>query len=410
MLESNGMMAERRREMERKKFGAVLGALAAGFVLSASSPAQAAFDAVSGYLQGDPSPGKLIPYWAAEGDLATIIGIENTSGQSGPTVGSTSEGDAADVAIHVTVFNHRSSHLFDDTLCLSPFDFGYIILQKPSPSNKQLDDLRAGKSIILSRDDGDLGSADHGYVSLKALAKFSSTNGSCKSDSDTVDYDSLNAPAEPLAVWTIVQDVGAGFFGTEVPVATALVDDSSGKVTGGLGAFGLIPGPTSITADPSGLACSDSGDGSTVIARFDVNPNVGSETSIFVWLRRNLFNVSGDPAAGCNRNAATLIGFLDCETEKEISTTVSLPDEVNVINPADLNGIAQCSRNGLFRGVLRFEMPDTGFLWSHITQEDAHFRMNFLGYNLDCNTFLSEWFSSGNCSGLNHSTGNQGFD
>jgi hypothetical protein len=34
-------------------------------------------------------------------------------------------------------------------------------------------------------------------------------------------------------------------------------------------------------------------------------------------------------------------------------------------------------------------MPDNGFLWSQITQEGQNFRENFLGYNLDCNTFIA---------------------
>jgi hypothetical protein len=80
---------------------------------------------------------------------------------------------------------------------------------------------------------------------------------------------------------------------------------------------------------------------------------------------------------------------------------------VNVINAeTDLNGLSQCTRSSKFRGVLRFTMPDTGFLWSHITQDSMHYRENFLGYNLDCNQFITSFFG-GTCAGLSHATGRQ---
>jgi hypothetical protein len=381
------MMAERRREMERKKFAVVLGVLAVGLMLSASAWAQGG--AVTGYLMGDPSPGKLVPYWAVGGDLATIIGLENTSGQEGPDgPPSTDLGFAGDILIHVTAFSNRSTHLVDDAICLSPFDFGFVILQEPRITEAQEADIQfeEDKGIIFSREAGDLGTSTFGYVSLKVAGKFGSTNGSCSGSDTPTTYS--GGESEPLAAWTILQDVGDGFFGTEIPTPTALVNDVTGAVRGGLGAFGLIPGPTQITADTGGVGCSDSGDGNRVFARYDVNPSNGSETSIVVWQRRNQFNVSGDPGAGCNR-LGTQIAFLDCETEQEVSTSLSLPDEVNLINPANLNGISQCTNDGLFRGVLRFTMPDTGFLWSHLSQEDANFRMNFLGINMDCNWFIS---------------------
>ena len=64
--EKKGTMEERRNTMERKKFGAGLIALVAGIVLSVGS----AF--AHGYLQGDPSDGKLVPYYEISSDQATI--------------------------------------------------------------------------------------------------------------------------------------------------------------------------------------------------------------------------------------------------------------------------------------------------------------------------------------------------
>jgi hypothetical protein len=325
--------------------------------------------------------------------LATIVGIENTSGQEGPDgFASTELGDAGDINVHVTAFNGRSSHLVDIDICLSPFDFGFVILQEPPPTDGQEGDIGVENGVgrILWAGGGGLGTATFGYLSLKVTDKFESTNGNCSGDSLPVD----DGEAEPMATWAILQDVGDGFFGTEIPTPTALVHSTSGAVTGGPGAYGLIPGPTDVSCE------TNSGDGNRVIARYDVNPSVGSETHIFVWQKRNAFPISNDPGSGCNRLGASFTGFLDCETEVEISTTLALPDEVNVINPANLNGIGQCTNAGLFRGVLRFAMPDTGFVWSHISQADANFRMNFLGYNLDCNRFIVDQFSSGDCENL----------
>jgi hypothetical protein len=389
------MMAERRREMERKKFGAVLGALAAGLMLSTAGPVQAQVDGVTGYLQGDPAPGKLVPYWAIGGELATIVGIENTSGQEGPEGGAGLEmGLAGDVSVHVTVFSTRSLHIFNADLCLSPFDFGFVVLQEDAPSDDQLDSLRDDAQIIIFGGAGGLGGNTQGYLSLKAT-KHATTNGTCKSDKfNDEDYTSsfTIGAAEPIAAWTILQDIGDGFFATEVPVATALVSSSTGAVTGGTGAFGLIPGPFDSNND--GKLTDESDLGNRVIARFDVNPTVGSDTTIFVWLRRNAFVQANDAGSGINRGGAALTAFLDCEEEEEFSTTIFLPDEVNLIQPETLSGISQCTNNELFRGVLRFRLPDTGFLWSHISQDGQHFRENFLGYNLDCNWFIGSLFGA----------------
>jgi hypothetical protein len=60
-----------------------------------------------------------------------------------------------------------------------------------------------------------------------------------------------------------------------------------------------------------------------------------------------------------------------------------------------LAGMAQCNALGQYRGVLEFLMPDTGQVWSHISQEGEHFRENFLGYNADCNDFVEGHYEEG---------------
>jgi hypothetical protein len=361
--------------MDRRKFAAVFVSLATAVtLLIGSTPAQAE---LTGYLMGDPAPGKVVPFYHAAGNLATIIGIESTFGNSGP--GFKALRSDAFVAVHVTIFTVESVEITDFNLCLSPFDFGYVILQEPAASPAQLAEALAafGKRRVLSVEADDI--PRQGYVTLKTLG----TLGPTEAVTTCGKFVSTFAPGdpEPLAVWTILQDVGAGFFATEIPTPTAIVDSTSGKVSGGFGAYGLIPGPF------CGFR------GNRVITRFDVNPSIGSETLIYVFLLRN----AGDdvPLAGEEDGDCVDAGreddiraFLDCEGEFEQSTTLPLPDEVNIIDPNDLPGINQCKLLGQFRGVLRFDMPDTGFLWSHIGQADFNFRENFLGYNLECNWFI----------------------
>jgi hypothetical protein len=391
------MMEERRGKMVRKKFGAMLVALLTGVVLSAGS-ASAQF----GYLMGDPATGKLIPAYRVAPNTSTVIGLTNTiGGKDGPN---TSFGD---IAVHVTVFSKRSTEILNFDLCLSPSDFGFVVLQVAAPNSQQQAELnkRFAKVRVLSVTND--GIPEEGYVTMGVVGVFSSHEGKCN-DFDFAPrvpphvYDLITHDnAEYLATWAILLDIGQGFFATEIPTPTANVDPTNGVVSGGIGAYGLIPGP------PTGSACGGTPNpfdefpfvcgvannpfgvgGNWVLARFDVNPSVDSHTEVFVWLKRNAFVVANDPGSGVNRGTASIIGFLDCEDEFRVSTNIPLPDEVNVINPDSLPAMGQCKAIGQYRGNLLFSMPDTGFLWSQITQEGAHFRQNYLGYNLGDNDFI----------------------
>jgi len=355
-------MEERRWTMDRKKFGAVLVTLMTGAALSVGSAWALAPAEITGYLMGDAAPGKLIPYYKVGPTLATIIGIENAEEEatlSGLITGAPGRGE--DVSVHVAVFNKSSVELLNFDLCLSPLDFGYLVLQKAAPSALQIADLnkvtgpftrRRDKARVLSFDSGDI--ASEGYVSVRAVNEFFTHDGTCGQGFSDFEETIPDGVAEPLATWAILADVGSGFFATEIPTPTAVVGDF-GDVFGGSGAYGLIPAQN------------------VVFARFDVNPTVGSHTDIYVWLANN----KGSRTA-----------LLDCEDQLEISTVIDLSHEVNIIDPDTLGGISQCKDDGQYRGVLRFSLPDTGFLWSHISQDDAHFRQNYLGYNLQCNTFI----------------------
>ncbi len=357
--------------MDRKKFGAILVALVAGVVLSAGSALAQPSVALSGYLMGDPAPGKLVPFYRVSSTLATIIGLENLEQDA------TLEGEfGEDIAVHVTVRTTRSGEVLNFDLCLSPLDFGFIVLQQEVPTATQQSELtgslgRFHKARVLSVK-GD-GIPPEGYVTLRATAQFKHSSASehlCDpvNVSDEPGEFVPGAP-EPLATWAILQDVGTGFFATEIPTPTAIVDPGSGVASGGVGAFGLIPA------------------GNQVLTRFDVNPQVGSQTTeIFVWLRHNA-SIIADDFDTLIRPAA-VSAFVDCEDELELSQTILMQHQVNVIDPDKLPGIFQCKSLAQYRGVLRFTLPDTGFLWSQISQEGSHFRETFLGYNLENNGFI----------------------
>jgi uncharacterized repeat protein (TIGR01451 family) len=269
-----------------------------------------------------------------------------------------------DVRVKVRLFNSRSLETTDFTLCLSPFDFGFVVLQHSAMSPGQRAEITAryAKARVLSVAEDFI--PEQGYVTFVATEVFRSNDGTC------VD---LEAPLTsdtpwPLATWAILQDVGSGFFATEIPTLSVEVDPTSGVVEQGAG---LIP------------------DGNKIAVRFDINPEVDSQTEVFVWLAENAGDISG-----LNR-PSQLNAFLDCEDEFSISTTLTLPDEVNVLNPLTLVGAEQCRQLKQYRGVLRFELPAPGFVWSHVAQAGQQYRSNFLAYNLECNSFIPSL--SGTC-------------
>ena len=161
----------------------------------------------------------------------------------------------------------------------------------------------------------------------------------------------------------------------EVPVQTAGIDSVTGQVSCvALNCSGLIP------------------EDSHVLARFDVNPDKNSETKTFVWLNSN-----GKSIPRTDEYLRFVPGMLNSEFSLQISTTLSMPHHVNIVDPGALVGIGQLVQSAQYRGVVQFEMPDLGFLWSHISQDTLDYLENFvttsenyLGVNMSENAFL-DW-------------------
>src|SRR5229473_2216581 len=144
-------MEERRWTMDRQKFYAVLVALMAGVVLSAGRVWAIAPVQISGYLMGDPAPGKLIPYFKVSSTLSTLIGIESLEEDKAvPSLTVPSEGEGEDILVHVTVFTTRSVEILNFELCLSPFDFGFLVLQKADWTKNPAEVAEVNKVITTS--------------------------------------------------------------------------------------------------------------------------------------------------------------------------------------------------------------------------------------------------------------------
>ena len=154
--------------MERKKFGAGLIALVAGIALSAGS----AF-AQSGYLQGDPAHGKLIPYYNVDANTATIIGLEHVGAiDSARWHGGTPSGF---ISVRVAIFDVYGADKYGSIpLCLSAYEFGYVILQDATPSGAQVAEQERDDVLIASVEGG---LPSSGYVTLAVTGTGSSCMG-----------------------------------------------------------------------------------------------------------------------------------------------------------------------------------------------------------------------------------------
>ncbi len=481
--------------MNMKKMFAGLIALVAGLALSAGS----AF-ATNGYVGGDHTRMKLVPWFEAGDTKATIIGIQNLSPQeqstmdknadvqniqsflAGNMLGGASPSTAqtraiglintefggtditgtetldagelnlmaaAEAALEKAMEAQYTEHLFvvvnaydtmgtmmaSATLCLAEHQFGYVSLQGSAGTDMGMQ----GK--VLSVMDGDLA---HGYGYVKVMAenrKFTGCGAAAPNtlqrvDDDTDSTNDLGPTNSRIAAWTIIQDVGMGFFGTEVSTSTITMEQNAGlnaaadfttddgdpelacyenssdagdantaaanitPNTSGdfvMSRCGLIPERHNIlltgtapnrVVDVVGVAGTD--DSSTVatnaIARYDV----GDESMVYVWLAKGMDTDSTmaskrrmlDVTVKCEDGTVIMDEDVDGNM---MPFKVAAPSMVTVIDPTmgDV-GMAtdMCAGD---RGVLQITMPDNshaGMVFTHITQMMGHYRMNFPGYSM----------------------------
>ena len=244
--------------MKMNKMFAGLIAFVAGVALSAGS----AF-ATPGYISGDPAMMKLVPWFETGENKATIIGIQNMSPQEASTMMAHMNVAAAKRALMKAQANPQTSldtlarlekniddaeavvyteHIFvtvniydamgemmDDataTLCLSEHQFGVVVLQGAMGDDMMMMD---NQMAMFSSMDGDI--PEYGYVKISAgIDKYNACSAAAPAGLKRIvtgltadtgdDATAVNPSDNKIAAWTIIQDTGDGFFGTEVPTAT----------------------------------------------------------------------------------------------------------------------------------------------------------------------------------------------
>ena len=133
----------------------------------------------------------LVPYYEVQSNLATLIGVQHVGAQT-----------AGVSIINVAVHDADGGVVAGGYICLAPNEFGYVVLQNAQPPL----DEDFGIYFSVARD----AIARTGFVGLA----FAGTRNSCSDGAGAVATASENV----MVAWAVLQDVGSGFFATEVPV------------------------------------------------------------------------------------------------------------------------------------------------------------------------------------------------
>lgn len=439
--------------MTMNKMFAGLIAFVAGVALSAGS----AFAQVNGYVGGDMAMIKLVPYFETGDSKATIIGVQNMSSVEASTTArraavTTAQNavnaiDATDATMAEELATARQTlqeavdanyteHMFVDvnvydamgmmmgsaSLCLAENQFGYVILQGPAMQDWQ-EDL-GHRSAILSSMEGDIPAygwakviaEDMKYTSCDpegrvGLTGVLQTGHTTPNDATDDVYMGTNSR---VVAWTIIQDVGDGFFGTEVPVSSIMLSQNQGAdneagtdddgpqepacydstttdadtAANTEGNFvmtrcGLIPERAIRGAD--GALTGTTTVNTMITARYDA----GDESMVYLWLAaggdtddtlpsgRRMVDVT----VTCEDGSVMMASDIDGNTEP---AKVAAPGKLTMINPT-MGAVGEltdmCAGD---RGVLNIRMPNgsrVGAAGTHITQMMGHYRMNFPAYS-----------------------------
>lgn len=386
--------------MERKKWWASLIAVAVGLALSVGS--------ASAYERGDfaeggasANGGKLIPYYMAGDNLATIIGVENQAGLNGDNTATSGQVSI----IEVRVLSAAGAVQATGQLCLASNQFGYAVLREEMMMDDgMMDDEmmvtlmvgvgdqmatitgmmdetttgvsgRAGSSVNMTSMGS--GIASMGYVVLSDLGTFTTNPIQEATDTDMTNdgCDSQGAltanTSAKFAAWTILQDVGEGsFFGTEIPTATVnnagTLDDPTAET------YALDRLQCGTATDCRGLIATNAD--KMVTARFDNNMENMSESMVYVWMDTS---TDFDATTGM-RAPRSVVAMAYCEGAATANRVMlDLPDRINMIDGSEFG----CDARGTVQfTVVAADVGNVMAVWSHISQMGGGFRMNFAGY------------------------------
>lgn len=136
----------------------------------------------------------LLPYYETNSNLATIIGVQHVGDV--PTGGEVS-------VINVAVYDGEDGVVEDlGHICLGQDEFGFVVLQSARPTQQDED---WGQRFSVEGD----GIPSTGFVTLA----YAGTRSSCGSGGGTTPSE-----ATVMVAWAIIQDIGGGFFATEIPM------------------------------------------------------------------------------------------------------------------------------------------------------------------------------------------------
>ncbi len=337
--------------------------------------------------------------------------------------------------IAVNVYDEMGMKKGSATLCLAENQFGYVSIQGAMGM------MDSNQAQVISMDEDDIPAT--GYVKVVAEQ---SKHTACARPSlpvstlpfndarDALDEAGTRGDADSeVAAWTIIQDTGDGFFGTEVPTGTfetqgstdsdnshnpdrddpttPLLDESETLdcyvtkaeidadkndliLAEHLGnrdsCFGIIHErnqnarriPT--TANPAFYTVDTTG-GTTVTARYDA----GDESTIVVWLGHGEDTKTTRPSGRRMLNVqvlcedGTVVGKTDIDGTPG-TIPVPAPTKLTVIDPTGPELMEYTDMCDGDRGALQFRMTkdsQAGMVFTHISQMMGHYRMNFSGYS-----------------------------
>lgn len=135
----------------------------------------------------------LVPYYEARGNLSTQIAVQHVGPQDGVSI------------INVAVHDADGGIAAGGYICLGPNEFGYVVLQNAQPPLDQ----DFGIYFSAARDAID----STGFVGLA----YAGERNSCSDGAGTTQATARTSDFAMVA-WAVLQDVGSGFFATEIPV------------------------------------------------------------------------------------------------------------------------------------------------------------------------------------------------
>ena len=337
-------------------------------------------------------------------DATNPVNTEITNHQAMANMASNAD-DPMNLIVTARIHDAAGMMMGSEQLCLEEHQFGYIILQYGSMMAGQGMPHRGG---VVSMMDDEI--PYRGYVTISAEARINEcAQGYVTPDEDVGSMDDV-MPA--IAAWTIVQDVSEnGFFGTEVPTSSITMD-----ADGMLDCYKVVDGNDTVGDEEDSMEFDQHkcgliperhnndrvfADADETVADERMNPDpanatprahvtarydIGADSKVYVWLgampsaplevtvicEEGLPTALDDPSSNVPTTALPT-----AEIAVSMGTTIIDPSAGEVGDFTDM-----CMYD---RGVLSFMMPDmshAGMVWTHVSQEMSHFRMNFAGYSM----------------------------